>query len=56
MKIYCRGKEIFAENHVRFGASGLVKEILDVQKTIVLERSFSTLVQKTRANKLVLLD
>ena len=33
---------------------GSVKEILDVQKTIVLERSFANLVQKTRANKLVL--
>ena len=31
-----------------------MKEILDVQKTIVLERSCSNLAQKSRANKLVL--
>ena len=31
-----------------------VKEFLDVQKTIVLERSCANFVQKTRANKLVL--
>ena len=34
---------------------GSVKEILDVQKSIVLERSCANLVQKTRANKLVLI-
>ena len=33
---------------------GSLKEILDVQKTIVLERSCAKLVQKTRANKLML--
>ena len=33
---------------------GSVKEILDVQKTIVLERSCANSVQKTRANWLVL--
>ena len=54
MTFHFRGKDLLLRTTSALELEGSVKEILDVQKTIVLERSCANSVQKTRANKLML--